>query len=180
MSQIAGLEPQLLVVALFSRHPVALEWGRQHLEIEFGPIHATSEIYPFDFTEYYEKAMGPHLQKQLLVFQNLVPADQLAAIKRRTILMEQELASTRRFPNSRPLNLDPGYVGLRKLVLATTKDQIHRVYLQDGIFAEVTLIYHDGAFRSLPWTYADYQQPKVIEFLHQARDYYLQKRQERP
>src|SRR5262245_34206650 len=108
MPQITGLEPQLLVVAVFSRHLEALEWGRQQLEREFGPIHATSEIYPFDFTAYYEKVMGPDLQKQLLVFRNLVPADQLATIKLRTIHLEQELASFGQFPETRPINFDPG------------------------------------------------------------------------
>jgi hypothetical protein len=180
MSLPLELEPQLLVIALFSRHYEALEWGRHRLEEGYSSVILASEIYPFDFTAYYEKVMGPNLLKQLLVFANLMHADQLATIKRRTILLEQELAASGLFPESRPLNLDPGFLGLRKLVLATTKDQIHRVYLRDGIFAEVTLIFHEGAFRPLPWTYADYQQPSVIEFLHQARKYFLERRRERP
>jgi hypothetical protein len=70
------------------------------------------------------------------------------------------------------LNLDPGLLSLGKFMLATTKDQAHRIYLRDGIFAEVTLHYHAGAFEAWPWTYADYQLPFVREFLGCARDYY--------
>ncbi|MHB1423610.1 MAG: DUF4416 family protein, partial [Gemmataceae bacterium] len=75
----------------------------------------------------------------------------------------------------RPLNVDPGLLELGKFLLATTKDQAHRVYLRDGIFAEVTLRYHAGAFEPWPWTYADYRLACVHEFLQQAREYYRQR-----
>ena len=61
---------------------------------------------------------------------------------------------------------------LGKFLLATTKDQAHRVYLRDGIFAEVTLHYHAGAFRPWEWTYADYRLPEVLAFLREARTFY--------
>jgi hypothetical protein len=70
------------------------------------------------------------------------------------------------------LNLDPGLLGLGKFLLATTKDQAHRIYLGQGIFAEVTLRFQDGAFEPWPWTYADYREPAVRAFLKQAREYY--------
>lgn len=166
----------MLVVAQFSRHSAALDWGRQRLERSFGPILLASEVFPFDYTAYYAKAMGTDLRKQLLAFSDLISGHQLPAIKCQTIHMEQELAASGQFPEARPLNLDPGYLGLRKFVLATTKDQIHRVYLHEGIYAEVTLVYHEGKLRPAPWTYADYQQPDVLEFLHCAREQFLARR----
>jgi hypothetical protein len=114
--------------------------------------------------------MGPDLRKQLWAFQNLIAADALPAIKLGTNGLEEALAGG--YPESRPINLDPGYLVLGKFVLATTKDHAHRLYLRDGIFAEVTLQYQYGAFRPLPWTYADYRLPEVIAFLGEARDYY--------
>ena len=70
------------------------------------------------------------------------------------------------------MNLDPGYLVLGKFVLATTKDQAHRLYLRDGIFAEVTLHFQAGAYRPWPWTYADFRIEEVIGFLGAARNYY--------
>ena len=70
------------------------------------------------------------------------------------------------------MNLDPGLLELGKLILATTKDQAHRIYLRDGIFAEVTLRYHAGAWQPWPWTYADYREPALAEFLQEAREVY--------
>ena len=113
--------------------------------------------------------MGTDLVKRLLVFEPIAPADCLPDVKRFTIGLEQQLAATGRFADERPLNLDPGLVQLGKFLLATTKDQVHRIYLRDGIFAEVTLRYHGGAFDVWPWTYADYREPAVREFLGQAR-----------
>jgi hypothetical protein len=163
--------PALLVVAAFSRHDGALAWGRARLEQDFGPVGLSSPLFAFDQTAYYEATMGPGLRKQLWAF-DLVPPDGLAALKLRTNALEAELASAGAFPEPRPLNLDPGHLVLGKLLLATTKDQAHRVYLGAGIFAEVTLRYRAGAFEPWPWTYADYRLPAVLDFLNQARDHY--------
>jgi hypothetical protein len=172
-------DPVLLVVAAFSRHPAALDWGGQRLEDLYGPVGLAS--LPFDFTQtrYYEPTMGPGLHKQFLVFRDLVSADCLAPVKRRTIELEDELAASRRYAEQRPLNLDPGILSLGKFQLATTKDQAHRIYLRDGIFAEVTLRYQARAFEPWPWTYADYRLPAVRAFLKQAREYYRQRLLER-
>jgi hypothetical protein len=164
--------PVLPIVAVFSRHDGALEWARQQLVSLLGPVGLASPVYDFNQTAYYERSMGPGLRKQLLAFERLIAADMLPDIKLRTNDLEQELASAGAYPEARPLNLDPGMLELGKFLLATTKDQTHRVYLRDGIYAEVTLRFEAGAFVPWPWTYADYRQPLVLSFLGEARDYY--------
>jgi hypothetical protein len=72
------------------------------------------------------------------------------------------------------VNIDPGYLSMTKLVLASTKNREHRIYLQGGIYAEVTLAFRDQAWMSMPWTYADYQRSDVLEFLTQARKGFMQ------
>ena len=165
----------LLMVAAFSRHAAALVWARARLAETFGPIALAGEPYEFHHTAYYAPTMGPGLTKQLLAFRDLVPLDSLAEKKRLTIELEAELQHSGQFPEERPLNIDPGLLTLGKFMLATTKDQAHRLYLRDGIFAEVTLRYQSGAFEPWPWTYADYRLPKVRAFLAEARDYYRQR-----
>jgi hypothetical protein len=171
--------PVLLVVAAFSRHAEALAWGRERLERACGPVALAGVPFDFHHTAYYEPTMGPGLRKCLLVFRDLVPADCLPAVKLHTNALETELAGAGTYPEPRPLNLDPGLLSLGKFVLATTKDQAHRVYLRDGIFAEVTLRFEAGAFEPWPWTYADYREPAVREFLRGARDYYRGRLRER-
>ena len=165
-------EPVLLIVAAFSRHPDALAWAREQLETSHGPVTLASSPFSFHHTGYYTATMGPELRKQLLVFRDLIPPESLADVKLRTNALEQALAESGRFPDARPLNLDPGILDLGKFMLATTKDQVHRIYLRDGIYAEVTLFYRAGAFEPWPWTYADYREPDVRVFLDEARMYY--------
>jgi hypothetical protein len=164
----------LLVAAIFSRHDQAFAWGRQRLVEQFGPVALESQRYPFAYTNYYTKQMGPGLTKQLFAFERLVPLASLADIKNAAIKLESELQASSRFPDERPLNIDPGFLGLGKFMLATTKDQSHRIYLKDGIFAEVTLRYQDGEYLPWPWTYADYREGFVREFLNRAREFYKQ------
>jgi hypothetical protein len=170
-------EPALLVVAAFSRHSSLLIWTREHLALDFGPVALASAVFPFDQTKYYEPTMGAGLQKQLLAFEQLVGQDQLAAIKGRTNAIEQEIAAAGAHTETRPLNLDPGLLTLGKFLLATTKDQAHRIYLQDGIYAEVTLRFQAGKFEPWPWTYADYQETDLRAALKIFRDYYKQRLQ---
>jgi hypothetical protein len=164
--------PALLVVAAFSRHDEALSWARQRLEEQFGPIALASLPFSFHHTAYYEPTMGAGLRKQLWGFEKLVNQGELADIKLRTNQLEDELARGGAFPEQRPLNLDPGLLTLGKFSLATTKDQAHRIYLRDGIFAEVTLRFHAGSYEPWTWTYADYREPEVLKALGEFRDYY--------
>lgn len=167
--------PVLLVTAVFSRHKEARDWARQRLEQAFGPVGLASPAFSFHHTDYYEETMGKDLSKQFLAFHDLVAEDCLVAVKQRTLGLEKELAQLQMFPESRPVNIDPGLLTLGKFLLATTKDQSHRIYLGQGIYAEVTLRYHGHQFEPWPWTYADYREPALQEFLQQARDYYRQR-----
>src|SRR5262245_59187561 len=175
MAEARRVVPVLLVVAVFSRHGDALAWGRRRLEECFGPIALVGEPFAFHHTAYYESSMGPGLLKQLLAFERLAAPDCLPDAKHRTNALEKELAAAGTYPEPRPLNLDPGLLSLGKFVLATMKDQAHRIYLRDAVFAEVTLKFTAGAWEPWPWTYADYREPCVHHWLATAREYYRER-----
>src|SRR5262245_31275207 len=138
MGHIREVDPSLLVVACFSRHPDALSWAEARLCKRQGPIALRSPDFDFHQTRYYEATMGPNLKKRFVVFDRLVATDSLPDLKLWTNALEGELAQARQYADARPLNLDPGLIQLGKFLLATTKDQAHRIYLRDGVFAEAT------------------------------------------
>src|SRR5262252_9240976 len=106
--------PVLLVVAAFSRHAAALDWGRQCLEHSYGPVALASPPFDFHHTAYYEPSMGAGLRKCLLAFRDLLPPDVLPTVKRHTNNLEASLAATGTYAEARPLNLDPGVLSLGK------------------------------------------------------------------
>jgi hypothetical protein len=116
--------------------------------------------------------MGKGLTKQLLAFETLVDPAELPALKHLTNRWELEFAQQHDGPESRPLNLDPGYVTEAKLILASTKDRDHRIYLAQGVFAENTLFYKDRKWQNRPWTYPDYQREDYHQFLDRCREHY--------
>lgn len=164
--------PELLIVSCFTSFAEALAWAKEKLCALYGPVLVASDVLPFTHTEYYRATMGPDLMQQLWALQKLVAPEELPSIKRRAIALEHELSQSGRFSVPRPVNIDPGLLSLGKLVLASTKDHAHRIYLGDGIFAEVTLWYCRGQFLPWPWTYNNYRAPEVHRFLHRARALY--------
>ncbi len=178
MSRPPTTADALLVVAVFTRHADLLSLTRRHLEGRFGPIGLGADPYPFHHTRYYERTMGSGLVKQLLAFRHLVPLDSLAAQKTLAIELERQIQGEFSGGEPRAVNIDPGLLNLGKFMLATTKDQAHRLYLGQGIFAEVTLRFADGQWEPWPWTYADYREPFVRDFLKQCRDYYKERLRE--
>jgi hypothetical protein len=134
--------------------------------------------FAFTETDYYADSMGAGLEKQLFAFRDLVPADRLAEVKLRTNALEEAVAAEQTYDVRRPLNLDPGLLDAGKLVLASTKDHAHRIYIGRGIFAEVTLHFRDHEWRPWPWTYPDYLRAETLAFLHEARTYYRQHRRQ--
>jgi len=171
--------PCALVVALFSRHRSAIESVRQIVESQWGPIALQSRPFVFDQTSYYQQQMGYRLEKEFWVLQRQENPAGLADLKRTAIAWEGLIAQSGRFPETRPVNIDPGWLSPLKLVLASTKDRAHRIYLRDGIYAEVALQRVGSQWRGYPWTYPDYLLPDSLEFFQQAIGY-LKKESARP
>lgn len=172
MGTVCPPRPVLLLLAAFSRHDSALDWAGEQSSRHWGPIALASDVFRFDQTRYYEPAMGPDLKKKLFAFQRLIDPARLVEIKLESNRWEADYRQAHPGLESRPLNLDPGYLTEAKLVLATTKDRDHRLYLDRGIFAEVTLNYqrkHGWVGRE--WTYDDYRSPVYHPFLDQCRHY---------
>jgi hypothetical protein len=114
--------------------------------------------------------MGAGLKKQFLVFDGFFDPQQLPKRKLESNRLEEELARSGEFGELRPVNIDPGYLTLTKLVLASTKDRAHRLYMADGIYAEECLYFLDGSWQSRPWTYPDYRRPDFQAFFVDARE----------
>ncbi len=136
------------------------------MEEMFGPIDYQSPVRPFTQTAYYNKEMGDGLLRLFVGFAQLVSRDRLADIKLATNRIEQSYVDQ---AGGRRINIDPGLLSVENLVLATGKNFTHRIYLKDGIFAEVTLLYQGGRFQALPWTYWDYTADEVIEIMETLR-----------
>jgi hypothetical protein len=117
--------------------------------------------------------MGQGLKKQFFAFERLVDPERLASVKRRTNEWEAEYAALGSHSEPRPLNLDPGYITSAKLVLASTKDHAHRLYLGEGIYAELTLSYRKRAWQPLEWTYPDYRRDDYQRFFSASREWLL-------
>ncbi len=142
----------------------------------FGEIEDRSSFYDFDlFTNYYEEEMGKNLKKYFISFKELVKRSEIADIKLKTNELELEFAKREKDTFKRQANIDPGYVAEAQLVLPTVKGYAHRIYLRNGIFAEVTLIFEEKSFKPLPWTYPDYKTHLAIEFFNRVRKRYIQK-----
>lgn len=171
MGQTNLPSPALLFLAAFSRHAEALEWARQKACQRWGPVALESPAFEFSETGYYRASMGEGLLKQFFAFEQLIDPERLVEVKLQTNDWEAEYAALGRHEEPRPLNLDPGYLTLAKLVLASTKDHWHRLYLGRGIYAELTLHFRGGRWRTSEWTYPDYQREDFHAFFTACRDF---------
>ena len=139
------------------------------LEDAFGPIALRSASFPFLETDYYREEMGDAITREWVAFDRCVEQDEIVEVKKRSNQIE-----SRRFSRgtNRLVNIDPGYLTFGKVVLATTKDNQHRLYLREGIYAEVTLRYRRGGYEPWEWTFRDYRRQEALQFFNQARSIY--------
>lgn len=171
-------KPVKLFVGLLSNDADLLRRTKHLLQRKYGPVDVESEMWPFTQTDYYEAEMGPGLLRWFLAFERLIRQDQLAEIKLETNKLEQQITEEALSEYGRAVNIDPGYLGLGKIVLATAKDRSHRIYLAHGIYAETTLHYVEGHWRLWPWTYLDYQTPHYHAYFDAVRERFdVQRRQ---
>jgi len=161
--------PSKLIMSLIFSNDAVLDRGLHELRQAFGEVDFMSPRLPFNFTDYYEKEMGRDLFRHFITFGQLIPMASLPDIKNRTNQLEDKLAA----PNGeRRINIDPGYLCLGHLVLATTKAYTHRPYLREGIYADLTLIFRGKSYQPLEWTYPDYRQQEIISLFNQLRQRY--------
>jgi hypothetical protein len=156
-----------LILGLLAPDLSHLEALKMSLIKKWGEIDHKSETIRFDFTDYYEAELGRDLLRYWLSFKDCTTPEVLPDLKRYTDELELSCA---RADGRRTINLDPGYLTLGSLILATTKPAPHRIYLRDNIYADLTLIYERGSFKPLSWTYPDYRTEAAIRFFNQVRE----------
>lgn len=164
--------PAMVVLSVLSARMDAL-WPEllPRITALFGPVRRMSEKLPFDFTTYYDAELGTPIVRRLMGFSRLASQDALADMKLATNALENALA---RPDGRRTVNLDPGLLTQERLVLATGKNFGHRIYLRDGIFADLTLVFRKGGWQILPWTFPDYRTPTLQAELTALRGLFRQ------
>jgi len=158
-----------LITGLLYNDTEALGKAEAMLARKFGGIDFASAVLDFTHSDYYAEEMGGGLKRKFLGFRKLLGLKDIYKVKLSTNALEKRLSKNGR----RSVNIDPGYLDLAKLVLFSTKDYTHRVYLNEGIFAEVTLFYRDRKFNPWPWTYPDYKSEAYIDIFNSIRELYI-------
>lgn len=174
MSTPTDSSPAKLIIGILLKEPGLLAGVQTALVEQFGEVECASDWLPFDYTNYYQKEMGASLVRKMLVFETLIDPSRLPDIKWATHRIEKQLSRHGR----RRVNIDPGYLVAERFVLATGKNFSHRIYLDKGIYADLTLIFQKGRFRSLPWTYPDYADRPLRQFIENIRKSYLERRKQ--
>lgn len=169
MSTPAFPMPARLVVGVFLKEKALIDAVAGELTAAFGPVDMVSPWLGFDYTEYYAPEFGGPLFRRVFSFAGLVDQGRLAAIKCTTNAIEGRFIAEGR----RRANIDPGYLTMERFVLATGKNFAHRIYLEQGIYADLTLLYQQKRFVPLPWTYPDYAGREMAAFLSMVRERYV-------
>lgn len=144
-----------------------LETQLSSIKEKYGPINFSK------YTNYYENEMGKDLLKTYYYFNDVIKVDDFHKTKVQTNSFEEEFVKHNEIlhPSMRPVNLDPGYFTEAKLVLFSAKDFAHRIYINNGIYAEVQLTYKKNSFQKNEWSYPDYITKDFLDFANNARSY---------
>lgn len=159
-------EEALLFNGILFADDSRIDLAVRELTAEFGAIVHESPVLHWHHSSYYADELGGEVRRKLILHDSTVPQERLVEAKLKTNLIEQRLSRAGR----RTVNIDPGYLTLSKVVLASTKNYCHRIYLGKGIYAEVTLSFFDGGYQPGRFTYRDYTQRDYIDFFLRGRE----------
>lgn len=145
-----------------------LDSAIRQFQVEWGDTDFVSEDFPFDETNYYEQEMGPGLRRRFYSFQELISPDLIVEAKLHCNVLEEQFTRE----GKRVVNLDAGYLDTYKVVLASAKFGGQKIYLRDGIYADMTLTMYKGKWESFVWGFPDFKSRKYDAVLSRIRDLY--------
>jgi len=157
-----------LIAGIIYKDAEILKKAETQLVRRFGPIDCKSSEVPFVYTSYYAKEMGSNLKRKFIAFKQLIEIEKVYKMKLITNKLEHRLSLNK----NRTINIDPGYISLSKLVLLTTKDYAHRVYLGGGVFGDLTMSFKGKRFHPGRYAYPDYSAKQCITFFNFIRNIY--------
>ncbi len=170
MWEVNEPKPVKLIIGILAADENSLQAGLESTIAQFGAPDLTSQVFGFTQTEYYKDQTGDNILRQFVSFDKLIDPGELSKIKLKTNDIEEKLAKKLALPFPRPVNLDPGMIEPAKLILASTKNFSHRIYIGDNIYAELTLSYCKGEWESYKYTFPDYKETRYHEFFSRVRD----------
>jgi Domain of unknown function (DUF4416) len=163
-------EPVKYFIAILWADQGALSETYARLRESWGAIDFEGPDRLFDLTHYYDQEMGPDLQRRLISFAALRSPEELAQAKLTCNAVEDALADAK----GRRVNLDLGYLDHNKIVLASAKGAGQKIYLRDGIYADLVARYAQGRYQPFPWTFLDFKDGRYDDELATLRGIYLQ------
>lgn len=169
MGRITKHPPVKLVIGCIFKKQIVFNKAEDILVSHFGAIDYASATLAFTHTDYYKSEFGGYLKRRFVSFKKLISPENLFQAKITADKIEKRLSKG----EFRMINIDPGYIDMAKLILASTKDYKHRIYLNKGIYAEITLFYQNKTFTPLEWTYPDYKSADYISIFNKIRDIYI-------
>ena len=158
-----------LIIGILAADSDSLDMARETIAERFGELDFISEIWPFTWTDYYKAQSGEEILRQFVSIKRTISPVRLPKIKHKTNRIEKELAEKLNLALPRPINLDPGIIEPSKLVLASTKNFSHRIYIGKKMYAEVTLIFDKGKWKTFDYTFPDYKGGCYFEFFDKVR-----------
>lgn len=168
--------PVKLFIAILYSDQELLEKALSMLVSRYGKIDYQSPIFPFDHTDYYVAEMGSPILRCFISHEPLIHPKDIARIKIETNKIEEALGIQEKGVLHRKVNLDPGYMDYDKVVLVSTKYNGQKIYLDFGIWADLTLHYEKGQFHPYPWSFPDFKTGIYSEVFLQIRKIYKMQR----
>jgi hypothetical protein len=170
MSSPRTNHPALLFTAVLFSKIVDVSDVITKLKKTLGEDLVESREVDFVWSDYYKEEMGEGLKRVFVVYKNLVQRDHIVKVKRFT----DEIEKSYMLQNKRTVNIDPGLICAENIILATNKPFFHRIYLGDGVYAEVTLFFKNNTYNPIEsWTYPEYRSTPVLDFFNSARSLML-------
>jgi len=148
------------------------------IEQKFSKIEMRSQVFSFTHSKYYNREMGDNLYKYFISCEKLIDKEELPDIKISTMKIEDEFLFFKDGYKCRSANIDPGYLTHSKVILSTSKNYSHRIYIGKGVFAELTYVISHEGWKTLDWTYPDYRDKDSINFFLTLRTKYLENKRE--
>ncbi len=158
-------------IVSYNEEEVLFKAKKKIEKISSGSNFSSNELQPWKTLKNELPSSTESFHSRIFSYSQKIHRDEIPVLKLNCIKIAESLQK-----EDSSLKIIPGYLTEHNLIITSSFDDFHKIYLFKGIFAEIIYKFEKNKFHTYPSCPSYFSNKEVIYFFNQIRNFYFEKK----